>query len=142
MTYPRFGASAEEIDDLSIDVSTYDTDDLTHINSVTIIGVANLETTYNCVNCRKNISCDPETKICRCDSCGTKQKLRNCKLSARLFVQDSSGQQQNLKAHGETLANIINTPIVTKITEEDLLECAQFDVTYDRYSTIVSISRQ
>ena len=48
-TFPLFGASIEEIDDL-LEVSTFEDDGLTDLNSVTIIGVSKLETTFICIN--------------------------------------------------------------------------------------------
>ena len=60
LNFPRFGASAEEIDDL-LEVSMLDNnDDTTDLHSVTIIAVTKLETTFNC---RKNLPCDPNNTI-------------------------------------------------------------------------------
>ena len=105
LTFPHFGASAEEIDDLLV-VSTYDNDDVTDLHSVTIVAVNNLETTFICINCKKTLPCDLDKTITECQQCGTKQKLRNYKTSAKLFVEGMSAQQCTLKAHNEILCLI------------------------------------
>ena len=139
LTFPRFGASAEEIDDLLV-VSTYDNDDVTDLHSVTIVAVNNLETTFICINCKKTLPCDLDKTITECQQCGTKQKLRNYKTSAKLFVEDMSAQQYTLKAHNEILANIV--PNCSKITSELLLDAPSFDTTFDKFHIITNVTRQ
>ena len=101
--FPRFGASAEEIDDL-LKVSMVDSnDDTTDLYSVNIIAShktpdnIHLETTFICINCRKSLPCDPKSTITHCQQCGTKQKPPNNKTSAKLFIEGSSGEQYTLK---------------------------------------------
>ena len=77
LLFPHFSVSAEQIEDLDLKESSLDTDDTTRVNSVSIVVVSNLETTYNCINCRKNIPCNPETKVIQCNQSQTKQKLRS-----------------------------------------------------------------
>lgn len=66
LTFPRFGASAEEIDSL-LEVSTFVDNDTTDLHSV--IGVTNLETTFICINCRKTFPCDPNDTVTHCQLC-------------------------------------------------------------------------
>ena len=84
LTFPRFSASVE-VDDLP-ELCSYDDNDSTNASSVTIIGVSNLETTYPCIDCKKNIQCTPETSITKCDHCQSKQRLRSYKTSAILTM--------------------------------------------------------
>ena len=104
LTFLLFGASIEEIIDL-VDVSPFVENDVTNLHSVSIIGVNKLDTTFTCINC-KTLPCDPSDIITHCQHCGTKQKLRNHKISARLFVEDASAQSYQLRAHNEIPFNI------------------------------------
>ena len=52
LTYPQFGATAEQIDDLLDHIPKLpDSDDDTVINTLSIIGVTSLNITFTCVNC-------------------------------------------------------------------------------------------
>ena len=139
LIFPRFGASAKEIEDL-LEVSPYDGDsDDKNANSATIIGVSNLEKVYNCINCKKSMPCTTDTKIVECQHCQTKQRLKTFRTSAKIFIEDECGQQYTLKAHHEMLSNII--PNSGTITPELLLEAPPFNVTFDNYYTVTSVSR-
>ena len=133
LTFPRFGASAEEIEDL-LEVCSYNGNSgSTAANSVTVIGVSNLETSYNCINCKKSIPSTSETRIAECKHCLTTQRVKTYKLSAKLFVEDDSGEQYTLKVHHDVLSNIV--PDDDVITPELLLQAPPINVTFDDYNT-------
>ena len=136
LTFLRFGASAEEIEDL-LEVCSYDGNSgSTSAKSVTIIGVSNLETSYNGINC---IPSTTEAKIAECKHCLTPQRVKTFKPSAKLFGEDDSGQQYTLKAHHHMLTNIV--PDDDTITPELLLQAPPFNVTFDNYNT-ATVSRE
>ena len=131
LNFPPFGASAEEIDDLLEVSMLHNNDDTTDLHSVTIIAVTKLETTFTCINCRKNLPCDPNNTITHCQQWGTKQKTRNNKTSAKLFIEDSGGEQYTLKAHNEMLVNVV--PSCDNITQKLLLDAPSFNITFDKF---------
>lgn len=136
LTFPSFGATIDEIEDLQ-QVSAYEEDEVSNIQSTSIIGVNILETTYICVNCKKPLS--PTSTIAHCDHCATNQKLRNPKVSAKLFVEDQTGRQFTLRAHTQFLCDITRG---SPITVEELLNATPFNVAYNKYHVVTNISRE
>ena len=137
LTLPSFGATIEEIDNLEEIVVYEDDDQIINLKSVTIIGVNMFETSFNCVNCKKPMSCNPNDTTTQCGTCDTKQRLRNPKISAKLFVEDAVGQHITLRAHTQVIMKIIdNSPIMS----DTLLEAVPFNLTYNKYRTITSVS--
>ena len=136
LTFPLFGAEIIDLVDVSL---PFVENNVTNLHSVSIIGVNKLDTTFTCINC-KTLHCDLSDIITHCEHCGTKQKLRNHKISARLFLEDASAQSYQLRAHNEILFNI--APDSSTITAEVLLEAPPFDVAYDEFNGIIKVSRQ
>ena len=128
----------EEIEDLE-NVSTYTEDRVNNLQSVSIIGVTTLETTFICINCKKTLPCDPSETTTNCENCETKQKLRSHKTSAKVFIEDSTGHQHALRAYTEILSHIVHG---SPITPEALLDAPPFNVAYNEYHVITDVSHE
>ena len=142
LNFPLFGASIEEIDDLP-DVSPFEpsTETLTTIEHVSIVGVSKLELSFSCISC-KNLLVSQPSELVECQHCETKQKLRNPKISTKLFIVDGNEQQYSLRAHNDSLLQITGHTETNLINIDDLFSSPPFDVTFDQYHVITNISRK
>ena len=139
LTFPRFGASFHEIEDLQ-DVCQYteSDNDLDHVTSATIVGVGQLESTVSCISCKKIMSVTKESDIIECNSCDTKQRARNVKTTAKLYVEDGGQNSFSLRAYQDMLTEIAQTP---DVTSDNLLQSEPFDLIFNKYHIITSITR-
>lgn len=139
LTFPRFGASFHEIEDLQ-DVCQYteSNNDLDHVTSATIVVVGQLESTVSCISCKKNMCVTIESDIIECNSCDTKQRARNIKTTAKLYVEDGCQNSFSFRAYQDMLTEIAQTP---DVTSDNLLQSEPFDLTFNKYHIITSITR-
>ena len=69
------------------------------MEAVSVVAVHQLESQYNCINCKKAIHSN-EIGLATCNSCGTIQKVNNKKLTAKLFVQsETDNTHTSLRAY-------------------------------------------
>ena len=101
-----------------------------------IVAVNQLESVFSCVHCKKNIAVSDET-IVTCDTCGTDQRLpASSKVTARLYIQDPSGETCSLRAYNDVLASITEGAAVSP---KSLISAAPFNLTYNSYHVITSV---
>ena len=128
LSIPTAGSTIEEISDVeNTAIDTDGSEDEEEIlESVTIVGVQNLQTVFMCMNCKKHVTPTGE-HTGSCDSCNTMQMLCNTKMSAKLFVRPQGTQIPiSLKVYGEMLKQIVPKE---KITSNNLLFAPHFDLT-------------
>ena len=140
LSIPTAGSTIEEISDVeNTAIDTDGSEDEEEIlESVTIVGVQNLQTVFMCMNCKKHVTPTGE-HTGSCDSCNTMQMLCNTKMSAKLFVRPQGTQIPiSLKVYGEMLKQIVPKE---KITSDDLLFAPHFDLTYNKFHVVTSVTR-
>ena len=143
LSFPFYGASIEEINDLDHVSTFYSSDEtLTTVESVTVVGVSKIELSFSCISCKKLLISQPSEVIIECQNCETKQKLRNPKTSAKLFVLDCNEQQYSLRAHSDALLQISECSTTSHINTNNLLDSPPFDVTFNEYHVITNVSRK
>lgn len=138
VTFPKFGASYEEIEDLEYVDTLVSRNDQPEDQRCTIVGV-NLETIFMCISCKHSIP-DLHTgpnPIHMCESCDTTQKLRNPRTSARLYIEDENGKILPLRAYSDTLSQLARS---ATITTDNLLDKPPFGLSYNKYCVITSIT--
>ena len=112
LTFPRFG-------DIHLDEITGS--DVQHVTAATIVGVGQIEATLSCINCKKTILSNSlhMRVIIECNFCATKQKIRTTKSTAKLYVEDSTGNLFTLRAYQDILVDIAKS---VEITADKLLQ--------------------
>ena len=143
LTYPRFGGSFHAVADLEEGcVRSVTEGSIEHMESVTVIGVGQLEGSFSCISCEKPILISQTTiqgqQVSECNTCGTKQKVRSVKTTAKLYLEDSSGTSLSLRAHQEALTQIVKS---NDVTNDNLLHSEPFDVSFNNFNVITSVSR-
>ena len=139
LSFPS-ATSADEISDIEdvIEPTPSSDEEEECLQSVTISGVRQLETIYNCITCSKTVVPTNEY-VGVCDSCHTTQKLPAPKQTAKLFIQNGP-QRLLLRANDIKLKEI--TQLQKEVTAQDLLFSPQFDCTYNKFKTITQVSRK
>ena len=79
-----------------------------------------------------------EQCVAECTTCGTKQKSHNFKTVAKLYLEDTSGTSLCLQAHQKALTQIVES---NDVTSDSLLQREPFNVTYNTFNAITSVSR-
>ena len=134
ISFPQCGASVDDISDIE-DVNNF-VDDTKEQYCAKAASIAAVNQFENCINCKKNVKEEPKFGVC--DTCGTVQKLRNPRISAKLFIQcHAEGQTLSLRAYNESLKLIAESE---HFTPQDLLS-ATFDALYNDYNIITKVSR-
>ena len=77
------------------------------ITAATIIGVSQLETTLYCISCKSSIPSVTHNSIIKCNS-STKQRARNLKTTAKIYVECHNGRLTSLHANQEILTDYFN----------------------------------
>ena len=142
--YPQYGSSVNVIPDLK-DVSVELPSQFTYTNltKCTIEGVQQLTTIYTCVASSCKVSIEPESEVAgnhpkgTCKTCGTIQKLKHPRKTARLFIKNGENEELWLRAYSEVLNNIMGT---TKFDAEDLMDVPPFNLVYNQYYVITSVN--
>ena len=137
LLFLRFGVSAEQIEDLDLKESSFDTDDTTQVNSVSIIAVSNLETTYNCIIAGRIYLATQKQKSYSAIIAKQNKSSRAIKPKLGCSSKTILGKD-TLWRH--TMTSIV--PTTDTITDDDLLNAPSFNITFDQYNTIISVSRQ
>ena len=139
LSYPRYGASFHEIEDLEEVYQDVETTTLNNATRATVVGVGQLEQSLSCINCKKSSIIAQGQSIVECSNCETKQKARNPKTTAKLYVEDGGGTLYTLRAYQDVLAEI--TQANGQITSTLLLQSEPFDFSYNNFNLITAISR-
>lgn len=139
LSRPQTGSSVEDVTDIEDIVQDSDTDDEEQLIATSVLAVQQLEKLYTCINCKRNVQPHTKPSLGVCSSCNTVQKLSTPKLTAKLFLLDEEQQRTTLRAYSDMLKLIAGTDDVTC---EDLLLAPKFDVKYNKFHIITSISRQ
>lgn len=147
LTFPLNGAIVTPIDDLD-DVSEVIASSLEpepSLESVEICGVKELQQYMVCIECKgKVLPIEGTSNIGHCSRCKMMQKVNRCKVNvtAKLIVSGSHNDQSpkniTLTAYEDTLKIITGSET---ITTSDLLNAEPFNVTYDDYNTVTTITR-
>ena len=137
ITFPRFGATAEKINDIILNqllTLPDNDDDDTYLVCVSVIGVTQLELTFSCVSCKRILTCQSHTTITQCIECNTKQKPHHPRMPAKLFMENQDGEQYTLKAHTDALAATVSQG-------KNLIDAALFNCVFNKYHVIKTLSR-
>ena len=133
--------SIDEVEDVESSINAYSSDEeaIQHeIKNVTISGVRQLETVYNCFNCNKQVH-EVNAQIGECHACHTTQKLSNPQQTAKLMFNTENNKKLTLKANDTLLKQITETD--HEVTAHDLLYAKAFDCTYNNFNHVTKISR-
>ena len=139
LSIPITGSTIEQISDIeNLDIDSDSSEDEEHnLKQVTVFGVQQFDAVFTCMNCKKTVT--PTAEMAgTCSSCKTTQRLSDPKLSARLFVKNDQNVI-SLRAHGDVIKSIANKE--SSITNEDILFSPPFDLSYNKFHTIINISR-
>ena len=145
LSYPASGASVETIDDLDDVIS--DSHELDHDNilvSAQTLGVSQLELICTRIQCKRETVQKSSEKgnVGSCQQCGTTQRLCNEKQTCKLFLEggEAGNEHVSVRAYSDALKAIAGIDS-DRITCEDLLSSGSFDLQYNDYHVITSISR-
>ena len=112
-----------------------------YVGGVTVVGVGQLKGSFSCISCKKSVllprTTVKEQCVAECTTCGTKQKVRDLKTTAKLYLEDTSGTSLCLRAHPEALTQIVES---NDVTSDSLLQSEPFNVTYNTFNVITFVS--
>ena len=123
---------------------SYELDHGNILVSAQILGVSQLELIYTCIQCKRGTVQNSSEKgsVGSCQQCGTTQRLCNEKQTCKLFLEggEAGNDHVSVRAYSDAMKAItgINSD---KITGEDLLSSGLFDLQYNDYPIITSVSR-
>ena len=138
LSFPKCGATITPIRDLE-DVmdDSFDLDDDTQLDGAQIIGVHQLETIFTCISCKKGGVKKTTSTTGTCQQCATVQKLKKEKLTCKLFIE-AGDEHLMVRAYEDILTAIVEP---NEITCENLLGSRPFNLKYNEYHVLTSVSR-
>ena len=141
MSLPPHGATVTEIDDIG-DVKDVPCDNLEQtITDGSIIAVKDLQEFRTCLACKGKVL--PQEKcatIGTCQNCNMVQKISKCGINrmAKFMIEHGATEIITLVAYGELLFTIADA---TNLSTEAFLNAPNFNLTYNDYHVITSVSR-
>ena len=146
LSYRKFGGSMSLIEDIGDVMEDITDPDEPSIEGVTIAGVKGLFSFKTCLSCKDKISLTRNIRdddVITCEACNIAQTYTNAshQMLAKLLLLDPSLTPITLVAYKDMLMNILVTTSTDDITQQALLKVTPFNVTYDKFHKITSISR-
>jgi DNA-directed RNA polymerase subunit RPC12/RpoP len=137
LSVPPTGSTIEEIDNLEDVCSDPDcsSDEHDTLQTVTVVGVQQLEIMYSCINCKKTIAASTKS-LATCNNCQTVQKITTKHHTAKLFIENSN-ERISLRAHDQSLK-----AIALKQPPAKIYSAPPFDVTFNKYHVITHVFRK
>ena len=140
LTLPHYGSTIEPVDNDEMQdlVVPEDLEKAPkHLEHVTITAVNQLQYLVRCAHCRKS-SGTTNTKLFTCSSCDTSQLVKSNTITAKLYLEDCSGNTHSLRAYADTLSQITVEDV---ISIQNLLNSPPFSLDHNEFGVITSISR-
>ena len=138
LSFPKCGAMITPIEDLEDVVDdSCDLDDDSQLDGAQVIGVHQLETIFTCISCKKGTVKQTSTTTGTCQQCATMQKLMKKKLTCKLFIE-AGDEHLTVRAYEDVLTAIVEP---SEITCENLLTSRPFNLKYNEYHVLTSVSR-
>ena len=118
--------------------TTLDLDTDIQLDGAQVIGVHQLESLFTCVSCKRGTVKKNTATTGICQQCSTVQRLKQQKLTCKLFVE-AGDEHLTIRAYEDLLTAIAgpNQPI----TCENLLSSRPFNLKYNEYHVLTSVSR-
>lgn len=141
MSLPPHGATVTEIDDIGdVNVIPCDNPEQT-ITDGSIIAVKDLQDFRTCLACKGKVLLQEEcAAIGTCQNCNMVQKVSKCGINrmAKFMIEHGATEIITLVAYGEVLFTIANA---TNLSTEAFLNAPNFNLTYNDYHVITSVTR-
>ena len=141
MSYPPYGATATEIDDIE-DVNDVPRENPEHsITDASIIAVRDLQEFNTCLTCKgKVLPHENCATIGTCQNCNMVQKISKCAINhmGKFMIEHGATEIISLVAYGELLFTIADA---TNLSTEAFLIAPNFSLTYNDYHVITSVTR-
>ena len=135
LSMPQYGANTEIIDNDIEDIYIPEEHTKTepkHLNQVTITAVNQLELLIRCAHCKK-MTGTTSSDIFTCSSCATSRSV-----TAKLYLEDSTGSTHSLRAYGDILSDIV---VAETISSSTLLNSPSFSLSHNEFGVITAVSR-
>ena len=138
LSFPKSGATIIPIEGLEDVVEdSFDLDNDTEVLGAQIIGVHQLESVFSCFYCKRGGIKTTSKSMGICEQCNTFQRLQDQKLTCKLFIE-AGEEHLTVRAYEDILKLIVDSE---KFTCEDLMGDATFNMKYNQYHVVTSISR-
>ncbi len=138
LSFQASGSKVAKIDDLDdVDEHTTDTTE-SRLEGVTIIAIKDFQSFQVCMFCNGKL--DVNGDYGSCQKCKTMQKVNRCAYNemAKIVVESPGPEITTLVAYADMLKCIVDGGL---INAENLMKAKPFDVTYNMYNVITSVSK-